>query len=134
MFYYATAQRTHVYVQLLVCGLVLILWGFFFHPTPAPPLLYIHLSPIHQFTCLSNLRFIFSPAFILLHSHHFLLLLCADFSKIFYMTHTTLLRSLSKSSSRFSRHCIKSQRRTSSSAIFKPLHYFHGGPAEACGP
>lgn len=29
MFYYATAQRTHVYAQLLVCGLVLILYGFF---------------------------------------------------------------------------------------------------------
>lgn len=43
----------------------------FFFITPAPPLLYIHLSPIHQFTCLSNLPFIFSPAFIRLHSHHF---------------------------------------------------------------
>lgn len=105
---------------------------FFFHPTQAPPLLYIHLSPIHHFTCLSNLPFIFSPAFNPLHSHHFLLL-CADLSKIFYVTHTTLLHSLSKSSLRFCRRYIKSQRRTSSTAIFKPLHYSHEGSAQACG-
>lgn len=106
--------------------------SLFFHPTQAPPLLYIHLSPIHHFTCLSNLPFIFSPAFNPLHSHHFLLL-CADLSKIFYVTHTTLLHSLSKSSLRFCRRYIKSQRRTSSTAIFKPLHYSHEGSAQACG-